>query len=103
MASDNAADRNDTKLGENIGYGEPRHADDQHMIEQSARLGGAAEFIKSLPHKFDTFINRPVTDESSVSPSRSSAFAGKEFDFAKLKLNEFNHDLSGGQKQRLAL
>jgi ABC-type multidrug transport system fused ATPase/permease subunit len=91
------------KLGQNIGYGDPEHAEDMDKIEQAAKLGGA-EFITKLPNKFDHFIQRPVWDSSSADPTSSnSVFAGKHVDFSKLKLNDQQRDFSGGQKQRIAL
>ncbi|KAJ2926715.1 hypothetical protein H1R20_g10365, partial [Candolleomyces eurysporus] len=89
-------------LGQNIGYGDPQHAEDMDKIEQAAKLGGA-EFISNLPCKFDHFVQRPVWEYSSADPTRNSVFAGKEVDFSKLKLNDQMRDFSGGQKQRIAL
>ncbi|RXW18382.1 hypothetical protein EST38_g7471 [Candolleomyces aberdarensis] len=89
-------------LGENIGLGDPAHADDMDMIQEAAKLGGA-DFIDTLPYKFETYISRPVDEIGYGRPSSNSAFSGKEIDFTKFKLNDDKRDLSGGQKQRIAL
>ena len=73
------------------------------MIQRAADLGGAGEFIESLPHKFSTYIVRPERDVESGVASHGSVFEGKKVDFSKLKLNEDVSDFSGGQKQRIAL
>ncbi|RXW21384.1 hypothetical protein EST38_g4493 [Candolleomyces aberdarensis] len=90
-------------LAENIGYGDPDNAEDMDMIQRAADLGGAGEFIESLPHKFSTYIVRPERDIGSEIASHGSVFEGKKVDFSKLKLNEDVSDFSGGQKQRIAL
>ena len=73
------------------------------MIQRAADLGGAGEFIGSLPHKFSTYIVRPQNDFGYGVPIHGSVFEGTKVDFSKLKLNEDVSDLSGGQKQRIAL
>ncbi|KAJ2920908.1 hypothetical protein H1R20_g16186, partial [Candolleomyces eurysporus] len=89
-------------LGENIGLGDPAHVDDMDMIQDAAKLGGA-DFIDTLPYKFDTYISRPVDEFGFGRPSRNSVFYGKQIDYTKMKLNDDKRDLSGGQKQRIAL
>ncbi|TEB32319.1 P-loop containing nucleoside triphosphate hydrolase protein [Coprinellus micaceus] len=90
-------------FSQNIGLGDPNSLEDMDMIRQAAELGGAAEFIEELPHKYGTYLERPVYDRWDPEPSKHSAYAGKEFDFKDLKLDEGESDLSGGQKQRIAL
>ena len=74
------------------------------MIQEAANLGGA-DFITTLPYKFDTYISRPHTVEESgyVTPPSDSIFFGKEVDYSKFKLNDDQRELSGGQQQRIAL
>lgn len=72
-------------------------------VQQAAKLGGAEEFIESLPHKYGTHISRPVFDYCNDAPSNDSVLAGKKIDFSKFKLNGSQKDFSGGQKQRIAL
>ena len=72
-------------------------------IQRAAKLGGAEDFIETLPHKYDTYVSRPVFDWGGGSPDVDSVFHGKEVDFSKLKLNSQEKGLSGGQKQRIAL
>lgn len=91
------------QFGQNIGLGDPENSEDMDKIRQAAHLGGAEEFIEALPQKYETYLYRPESDHWDPDPSKHSAYAGKEFDFAKLKLNEGESDLSGGQKQRIAL
>lgn len=91
------------QLGENIGLGDPRHSKNAELIEQAAKLGGAHELIEELPYKYKTYLERPVYDSSSNTPTNGSVFYGKKIDFAKLKLNDNSSNLSGGQKQRVAL
>jgi len=38
-----------TKISENIGLGDPEHANDEDKIREAAKLGGAEEFIDRLP------------------------------------------------------
>ena len=72
------------------------------MIQEAAKLGGA-NFIDDLPHKFDTYISRPVFEHGYGFPPSDSIFFGKEVDFSKLKFNDDERPLSGGQNQRIAL
>ncbi|KAJ3525756.1 hypothetical protein NMY22_g10441 [Coprinellus aureogranulatus] len=90
-------------FAENIGLGDPQCSQDMGKIQRAAELGGAQEFIEALPHKYGTYLFRPVQDGWDPDPSKNSIYAGKEIDFEKLKLNEGQSDLSGGQKQRIAL
>lgn len=62
------ADLASLKLKENIGLGDPEHADDNDKIEMAARLGGAEDFIKRLPDGFETYLERPVGDYYSGLP-----------------------------------
>ena len=91
------------QFAQNIGLGDPNSLEDMHKIRQAAELGGASEFIEELPHKYNTYLERPINDRWDPEPSKHSAYAGKEFDFKNLKLDEGESDLSGGQKQRIAL
>jgi len=45
-----------TKISENIGLGDPEHANDEDKIREAAKLGGAEEFIDRLPEAFETFL-----------------------------------------------
>lgn len=73
----------------------------------AARLAGADEFIDELPDGFDTYLERPVSDDSYVAEG-TKTWAGTAIGFgalretAKIK-NEAQTSLSGGQMQWLAV
>lgn len=95
------------QIRENIALGSPAHLEDNDLIERAAELGGATEIINRLPEKFDTFLQRPVSNLFSRIPEGTMSLFGSK------KLHRFSnsvgyalgddHDLSGGEKQRLAL
>ncbi|KAG1845091.1 P-loop containing nucleoside triphosphate hydrolase protein [Suillus subalutaceus] len=49
-------------IRENIGLGNPTLAHDDDKIRETARLGGAEEFINELLHGFNSYLHRPVGD-----------------------------------------
>ncbi|KIJ45081.1 hypothetical protein M422DRAFT_251278 [Sphaerobolus stellatus SS14] len=95
-------------IKENIGIGDPLHADDEDRIRQAAELGGAIDIIEGLPEGFDTFLQRPVRDYYSGIPAgnRGQSLFGRSVDFTKVKRRVGKTqqiELSGGQMQKLAV
>ncbi|KAL0564952.1 hypothetical protein V5O48_017080 [Marasmius crinis-equi] len=95
-------------IKDNIGYGDPEHADDQGRIEQAAQFGGADEFIRKLPDEYDTYLVRPVQDFYSNLPEGTKSLFGRDVNFSGLRrmggMKAANSSgLSGGQMQRIAL
>ncbi|KAL0564030.1 hypothetical protein V5O48_018025, partial [Marasmius crinis-equi] len=95
-------------IKDNIGYGDPEHADDQDRIERAAQLGGADEFIRKLPDEYDTYLERPVQDLYSNLPEGTKTVFGRNVDFRGLRRMggmkaADSSGLSGGQMQRIAL
>lgn len=96
------------KIRDNIGLGDPAHADDDERINLAAKLGGSEEFIDRLPDGLDTYLVRPVADEYSGLPEGTTTLFGRSVDYSAVR----NHGgmssgssigLSGGQMQRLAV
>ncbi|THH30401.1 hypothetical protein EUX98_g3800 [Antrodiella citrinella] len=55
-------------IRDNIGLGDPAHAEDDERISLAAKLGGSEEFITRLPDGLDTYLDRPVDDQYSRLP-----------------------------------
>ncbi|KAI3619668.1 abc transporter related protein [Moniliophthora roreri] len=95
-------------IKDNIGLGDPAHAEDEDRIEQAAVLGGAAEFIEKLPDQYDTYLKRPVGDVYSTLSEGTKTIFGRPVNYqgirgiGNMKGNETT-SLSGGQMQRIAL
>ncbi|TDL28942.1 P-loop containing nucleoside triphosphate hydrolase protein [Rickenella mellea] len=95
-------------IKENIGLGDPTNPRDQDMIEQSAKLGGAYDFVSRLPEGFDTYLDRPVQDVYSSLPEGTTTLFGRKVDYGAVRKfggtsKNSKTQLSGGQMQRLAL
>ncbi|PFH50719.1 hypothetical protein AMATHDRAFT_75408 [Amanita thiersii Skay4041] len=95
-------------IRDNIGLGDPEHADDDEKIQEAARLGGAAEFISRLPEDFDTYLERPVQDYYSNLPEGTTTLFGRPVDYTNIRNiagmeTTVSKSLSGGQMQRIAL
>ncbi|KII86507.1 hypothetical protein PLICRDRAFT_44105 [Plicaturopsis crispa FD-325 SS-3] len=93
---------------ENIGLGDPEHADDDEKIEQAAQLGGAKEFIDRLPEGMDQYLDRPVRDYYSGIPQGTKTLFGRPVDYSHVRGaggmdTTMTTTLSGGQMQRLAV
>jgi ABC-type multidrug transport system fused ATPase/permease subunit len=52
-------------VSEDIALGDPEDITDDYRVQEAARLGGAAEFIKRLPKKWSTTF-QPVNIVSSI-------------------------------------
>ena len=93
------------QIKDNIGLGAPDNALDIDSIRQAARVGGAEEFIERLPDGFDTYLERPVSDQSSGLPSGTTTIFGKPVEHGRIlnELDAYGQALSGGQMQRIAL
>ncbi|KAK7060894.1 hypothetical protein VNI00_000627 [Paramarasmius palmivorus] len=95
-------------IKDNIGLGDPTHADDEDRVEQAASLGGAAEFIEKLSDQYDTYLQRPVQDLYSTLPEGTKTIFGRPVKYSairgagNMRSNETT-SLSGGQMQRIAL
>ncbi|KAF8876487.1 P-loop containing nucleoside triphosphate hydrolase protein [Infundibulicybe gibba] len=95
-------------IRDNIGLGDPSHANDDERILEAARLGGAEEFIDRLPEGFDTYLERPVRDYYSGLPEGTTTIFGRNVDYSRVRgmggMEASNSkSLSGGQMQRIAL
>ncbi|KAJ8457590.1 hypothetical protein ONZ45_g18253 [Pleurotus djamor] len=95
-------------IKDNIGLGDPDHADDEERILQAATLGGAKEFIDRLPDGFNTYLERPVRDYYSGIPEGTKTLFGREVDYSGIRIAggmgvTTSSSLSGGQMQRIAL
>ncbi|KAL0949113.1 hypothetical protein HGRIS_009200 [Hohenbuehelia grisea] len=95
-------------IKDNIGLGDPAHADDEGRIKQAAALGGATEFIERLDEGFDTYLERPVRDHYSGLPEGTTTLFGRPVDYTNIRgvggMESTNSStLSGGQMQRIAL
>ncbi|KAG9093134.1 hypothetical protein FS749_015007 [Ceratobasidium sp. UAMH 11750] len=76
-------------IRDNIAMGCPTYAHDESRILQAIHLGGATDFVQSLPQGLDSYLTRPVHDWCSG--------MGQEAVFSQ------STAVSGGQQQRLAL
>ena len=45
--------------------GDPATAHDDDRVRQAARLAGAEDFVEKLPDGFDSYLQKPVSDEYS--------------------------------------
>jgi ABC-type multidrug transport system fused ATPase/permease subunit len=96
---------NEHQIQDNIGLGGPENAMDTEKIRQAAKLGGAEDFIDRLPGAFETYLERPVHDQSSGLPSGTTTIFGKPVEQGRILsgMDSYNQSLSGGQMQRIAL
>ena len=69
--------------------GSPSSTHDESCILEAIRLGGATEFVQSLPQGLDSYFTRPVHDWSSGMGPEGTV--------------KQSTAVSGGQQQRLAL
>ncbi|OCH83861.1 P-loop containing nucleoside triphosphate hydrolase protein [Obba rivulosa] len=95
-------------IRDNIGLGDPEHADDEERIGRAAELGGASEIIARLPDGLDTYIDRPAKDHYGDLPTGIHTLFGRHVDYGGLRAagdmsSVTNIGLSGGQMQRLAV
>ncbi|KAI0791831.1 P-loop containing nucleoside triphosphate hydrolase protein [Abortiporus biennis] len=95
-------------IRDNIGMGDPRHADDEDRIRLAARLGGSEEYIERLPEGIDTYLEKPVTDHYNALPEGTQRLFGKSVDYSAVRRVSGmsatkSTGLSGGQMQRLAV
>ncbi|KDQ19846.1 hypothetical protein BOTBODRAFT_379709 [Botryobasidium botryosum FD-172 SS1] len=87
-------------IGENIGMGDPQDSHNDLRIREAAKLGGAADFVNSLPESFDTLL------DSSTGVYMGGDNPDPLFErivSSKLLRRSIRTSLSGGQMQRLAL
>ncbi|KAF8624812.1 hypothetical protein AX15_005699 [Amanita polypyramis BW_CC] len=94
-------------IRDNIGLGDPEHANDDDKILEAARLGGADEIIRHLPEGLDTYLERPVRDYYSGLTEGKTLF-GRPVDYNGIRRragmdSSTSKALSGGQMQRIAL
>ena len=74
----------------------------------AARLAGAESLTEGLPDGFDTYLDRPVSDEYSPWSEGEKTPMGRVVDYsalrkaANIKSSE-KTSLSGGQMQRIAV
>ncbi|KIY45697.1 P-loop containing nucleoside triphosphate hydrolase protein [Fistulina hepatica ATCC 64428] len=95
-------------IRENIGYGDPENRNDIERIRESARLGGAEEFIDKLDDGFDTYLDRPVNDYYAGLPEGTTSLFGRPVTYTRMRgmgrmAQVSSTGLSGGQMQRIAL
>ncbi|EJD04434.1 P-loop containing nucleoside triphosphate hydrolase protein [Fomitiporia mediterranea MF3/22] len=95
-------------IKDNIGLGDPYSPYDEHRIEQSAKAGGAYDFVEKLPDGFDAYLERPVPDHYSALPEGTKTLFGRTLDHNRVRrAGEMgvaeSSSLSGGQMQRLAV
>ncbi|EJU02174.1 P-loop containing nucleoside triphosphate hydrolase protein [Dacryopinax primogenitus] len=85
-------------VAENIGLGDPEHAEDHDRILKAAESGGAIEFIeRDLADGFRTRLKGPSAFHIHSGDDRFSQWANKEVQKHRAT------SLSGGQWQKLAL
>jgi len=85
-------------VAENIGLGDPEHAEDYERVRKAADLGGALDFIeKDLPEGFQTRLKGPAAFSLHTTDHRFAQWADKEVQKHRTT------SLSGGQWQKLAL
>ena len=97
---------NDTaQIRDNIAVGDTSHSQDNDRIFRAAELAGATDIIERLPHKFESYIDRPVQNFFSRLPEGTqSLFGAKDMKFyGRYGMSTESHELSGGESQRLAL
>ncbi|KAF8707495.1 P-loop containing nucleoside triphosphate hydrolase protein, partial [Rhizoctonia solani] len=99
-------------IRENIAMGSPLHAQDNARIEEAARLGGASQFIDTLPEQMETYLSRPVHDMAGGLGFGQHTLLGRQFNTSrggwgrkggKRGGRAQDMEVSGGQQQRLAL
>ncbi|CAE6412038.1 unnamed protein product [Rhizoctonia solani] len=99
-------------IRENIAMGSPLHAQDNGRIEEAARLGGASQFIDTLPEQMETYLSRPVHDMAGGLGFGQHTLLGRQFNTSrggwgrkggKRGGRAQDMEVSGGQQQRLAL
>ncbi|TCD60798.1 hypothetical protein EIP91_009511 [Steccherinum ochraceum] len=95
-------------IRDNIGLGDPAHANDDDRIRLAAKLGGSEEIINRLPNGLDTYLDRPVKDHYSDLPEGTKTLFGRPVDYSGVRgFGEMSAStstgLSGGQMQRLAV
>lgn len=90
-------------MKDNIALGNPEHANDDELVKEAARLGGADTVIERLPEGWDTYLSRPdsVHDIIRVQHDDPNGETGR----ALRELTETRppQGLSGGQQQRIAV
>ena len=59
--------RYDLSVRENIGFGRTEKMQDVHSLDRAARLGGAADLIKSMPDGYDTMLGKRFGGGSDLS------------------------------------
>ena len=96
-------------IRDNIALGDPDRFHDDARVRAAARPGGAAEFVESLPDRYETYLDRPVRDYFSGMPEGTRTLFGRQIDFAGVRgaggmaSRTGGPALSGGQMQRLAV
>ena len=97
-----------SQIRDNIALGNPSKANDEGLIREAARLGGAEAVIRKLPEGLDTYLKQALSQmydgpkEGNLTPS------GKPFDVCAVQhaagiKRSFGFELSGGEMQRLAV
>lgn len=81
----------------NIGLGYPGKEDDQAMVDEAARQGGAAEFISKLEGGMDTNLDPGIECRPVNLRGNTSHPLYKEMERLRKKT-----EISGGEKQRIA-
>lgn len=89
-----------TKVGFNIGLGDPEHATSTSQIKEAARMGGADEIIEKLADGYDTYLDAPVHYDSNGDARRTLRTLLKTE--GKIR-STAPTSLSGGQLQRIAM
>lgn len=91
------------QIKDNIAVGNPKHATDEKLISEAARLGGADSVIKRLSDGWDTYHSRPdsVHDVIRVQHDDENGSVGRAL--RELTGTQPPQGLSGGQEQRIAV
>ena len=76
--------------------GDPQDSENELRILEAARLGGAADFIKSFPDEFNTFLDNHM-DVTISSENADALYDRVSRQHIKPSVR---HGLSGGQMQR---
>ena len=91
------------KIKDNIAFGNPKHATDEKLISEAARLGGADSVIKRLSDGWDTYLSRPDSVHDVIRIQRDDENGSVGRALRELTGTQPPQGLSGGQEQRIAV
>ena len=97
-----------SQIRDNIALGNPSKANDEGLIREAARLGGAEAVIRKLPEGLDTYLKQALSQMYNGPKEGNLTWSGKPFDVCAVQhaagiKRSFGFELSGGEMQRLAV